>query len=167
VTSFLGITWDLEMQSSEFQKYFDSSPVLKNHFIGVFSIDTLPKVIKYRKFCICNTDVQSGNGKHWICFVRTCKNSIELFDSLGIDDEKKSLISRFCKFKVNEIVFNETQFQANFTSTCGLFVLYFIFERLFNLDFSFDEILNDIFDEDLMKNEEKVTQFCENILNDN
>ena len=155
------------MQSSEFQKYIDSTPVLKKHYIGVFSIDTLPKIIKYRKFCICNTDVQSGNGKHWICFVRTSKNSIELFDSLGIDDEKKNLIIRFCKFNIKEIVFNETPFQATFSDTCGLYVLYFLFERLFNLDLSFDDLLNDIFNEDVLKNEKTVQDFCEHILLNN
>ena len=152
------------MQSSEFNNYFNTFPHLKNHFIGVFSINTLPKSIKYRKFCICNTDVQSGNGKHWICFIRTDKNSIELFDSLGIDSEKKLLISKYCKFQVKEIIYNETQFQADFSDTCGLFVLYFLIERIFNLDLSFHDLLRDIFDEDVLKNEKKVIEFCDSVL---
>ena len=152
------------MQSSEIQKYFDCAPILNNHFIGVFSIDTLPKVLKYRKFCICNTDIQTGNGKHWICFVRTHKKSIELFDSLGVDEGKKKLIKEFCKFNIKEIVFNETQFQSSFSDTCGLFVLYFLFERIFNLDISFEDLLHDIFNEDLLKNEKKVKDYCEDIL---
>jgi hypothetical protein len=155
------------MQSSEFEKYFNCIPILKNHFIGIFSIDTLPKVIKYRQFCICNTDVQSGNGKHWICFVRTNKNSIELFDSLGVDENKKNLIKNFCKFRIKELIFNETQFQANFSDTCGLFVLYFLIERLFNLDISFDDLLEEIFYEDLLRNENQVKDFCDNILINN
>jgi hypothetical protein len=156
------------MQSSDFQKYFECAPILKNHFIGIFSIDTLPKTIKYRQFCICNTDVQSGNGKHWICFVRSNKNSIELFDSLGIDAQKKNLIENFCKFKrVKELIFNETQFQSSFSDTCGLFVLYFLFERLFNLDISFDDLLEDIFDENVLINEKEVQDFCKNILLNN
>jgi hypothetical protein len=152
------------MQSSEFQKYFDSAPILKNHFIGVFSIDTLPKTIKYRKFCICNTDVQSGTGKHWICFIRSDKNSIELFDSLGVDAQKKNLIKTFCKFSVRELTFNESQFQSSVSDTCGLFVIYFLFQRLFNFDISFDDLLEEIFHEDLSMNENQVKVFCGNIL---
>ena len=101
-----------------------------------------------------------------MCFARTSKTCIELFDSLGIDEEKKSLITRFAKFNVNEIIFNETQFQSNTSSTCGLFVLYFIFERFFNLDVTFEDLLIDIFDINLAKNEETVKDFCEQILLD-
>jgi hypothetical protein len=152
------------MHSSEFEKKFESTPILKNHFVGVFSIDTIPKTLKYRKFCICNTDLQTGSGKHWICFVRNHKHSIELFDSLGIDEEKKSLIKKYCKFNTKEIIFNETQFQANFSDTCGLFVLYFLYERFFNLDISFEDLINDIFVEDVVENEKKVKEFCNDIL---
>jgi hypothetical protein len=155
------------MQSSEFQKYFDCAPVLKDHFIGVFSIDTLPKTIKYRQFCICNTDVQSGSGKHWICFLRSHKNSIELFDSLGVDEQKKTLIKTFCKFRVKELIFNESQFQSSFSDTCGLFVIYFLFERLFNLDISFEDLLEEIFHADLLMNENQVKDFCDHILVNN
>ena len=155
------------MQSSDFNKYFDAVPIIKKHFIGVFSIDTLPRNIKFRKFCICNTDFQSGNGKHWICFVKTSKNCIELFDSLGVDEERKQLITKFAQFNTQEIIFNETQFQSNTSSTCGLFVLYFLFERFFNLDITFENLLIDIFDTNQPKNEEKVIQFCEQILSNN
>ena len=154
------------MQSSDFNKYFEAVPIIKKHFIGVFSIDTLPKKIQLKSFCICNTDIQSGNGKHWICFVRSSKTSIELFDSLGVDAEKKSLVTKFAKFNVNEIIFNETQFQSSLSTTCGMFVLYFVFERFFNLDIAFDDLLFDIFDENLDKNEETVKKFCEQTILD-
>jgi hypothetical protein len=152
------------MQSSEFINYFKSFPNVKNHFLGVFSINTLPKSIKHRKFCICNTDVESGNGKHWICFVRSNKDTIELFDSLGIDDEKKKLITKYCTFNAKEIIFNETQFQADFSETCGLFVIYFLIERIFNFDLTFEELLHDIFYDDKLKNEKKVIEFCSEII---
>jgi hypothetical protein len=152
------------MQSSEFDNYFASFPNIKNHFLGVFSINTLPKLIKYRKFCICNTDVESGNGKHWICFVRSDKDTIELFDSLGVDKEKLDLITKYCKFNVKEIIYNETQFQTDFSETCGLFVIYFLIERIFNLDLSFEQLLHDIFYENKLTNEKKVIEFCSEII---
>jgi hypothetical protein len=117
------------MQGSEFQHYFEKFPELQKHFIGVFSIDTLPKTLKQRTFCICNTDTKNGIGKHWLCFVKTDKSSVECFDSLGISSEKKKLLSNFCHFNAKYVTFNETQFQRNDSSTCGLFCVYFLLER--------------------------------------
>ena len=63
----------IEMQSSDFEKYFILFPNLKKHFTGVFAIDTLPKSLKLRHFCVCNTDVSSGAGVHWFCLLKTNK----------------------------------------------------------------------------------------------
>jgi hypothetical protein len=117
------------MQGSEFEIYFEKFPELKKHFLGVFSIDTLPKKIKNRTFCICNTDVHNGLGKHWICFLKSDKSTIECFDSLGISADKKELLLKFCKFNAKHLHFNLTQFQENDSSTCGLFCIYFVLER--------------------------------------
>jgi hypothetical protein len=153
------------MQGFEFQKYFDCLPYIKKHFCGVFSINTLPKQIKYRQFCICNTDTSEGSGQHWFCFVRNSKSEIECFDSLGINEEKKQLLRKYCVFRgIKEINFNQTTFQNSETDTCGLFTIYFIVERMFNLDLTFEEVLEEIFDENTLINEEKVSKFCNNIL---
>ena len=46
-----------------------------------------------------------------------------------------------------------------------VFVIYFIWQRMFNLDLSFDEILEHIFDHETSLNELKVTKFCEKLKN--
>jgi hypothetical protein len=150
------------MQGSEFYEYINLFPEFKKHFKGVFSIDTLPKSLGYRKFLICNTDFQSGDGKHWLCFFQTEKNAIEVFDSLGIDNNNKHLLSIYCKFKP-QLYFNTTPFQDNNSSSCGLFVLYFFIERLFNLDLELDEFLELIFEEDKQKNEKIVHDFSKEL----
>ena len=124
-------------------------------------LDTLPRIIKFRHFCFCNTDVQCGKGKHWICFIRSQKSTIELFDSLGVDSEKKLMVENFCKFSTKEIIFNESAFQDLESDTCGKFALYFAIERMHNLDLSFEEILHDLFETDKFRNEEKVQNFCD------
>ena len=151
------------MQGHEFYDYFHKTPILKKNFKGVFAINTIPKNLKYRHFCICNTDKNNGSGIHWFCFVRTSKETIECFDSLGVNDEKKQTLKSSCKFKgIKEMIFNETQFQSDVSDTCGLFSIYFIVERMFNLDLSFEEILSDIFDpENHLENENKVKEFYE------
>ena len=154
------------MQGSEFHQYFDQFPFLKKHFVGVFSIDTLPKSLKYRHFCICNTDNSNGSGEHWFCFLRSGKSEIECFDSLGINTLKRDILENSCRFRgIKELTFNETQVQDNNSSTCGYFSIYFLIERMHNLDLLFEDFLDDIFVEDLSKNEEIVQKFCRNIIN--
>ena len=153
------------MQGQEFYDYLSLFPNFKNHFKGIFSIDTLPKIIGYRKFIISNTDIQSGEGKHWFCFFQSSKKEIEIFDSLGIDEFKKSLLTKYCSFRLKELIFNTTAFQDLNSSSCGKFVLYFSIERMFNLDLTFEEFLQLIFDENVQKNETLVEEFCEEIKN--
>jgi hypothetical protein len=117
------------MQGVEFSKYFEKFPALQKCFNGVYSIDTLPKQFKYRTFCICNTDTHDGLGKHWICFIKSEKSSIECFDSLGISSEKKELLIKYCQFKGKNLYFNYNQFQKSDSVTCGLFCVYFIIQR--------------------------------------
>ena len=153
------------MQGFEFHEYFEQFPILKKHCAGIFAIDTLPKSIKFRHFYICNTDVSTGIGRHWFCLIQNSSSSIECFDSLGINDNKKNILEKYCRFKnICELEFNVTQFQESDSSTCGLFTLYFIIERMHNLDMTFDELLEEIFDpEDRRKNENNVKLFCEKI----
>jgi hypothetical protein len=117
------------MQGNEFSTYFEKFSGFKKHFVGVFSIDTLPKTLKYRTFCICNTDTKDGPGKHWICFIKSEKLNVECFDSLGISNEKKDLLLKHCRFNAKNVNFNLTQFQKSDSITCGLFCIYFIIER--------------------------------------
>jgi hypothetical protein len=50
------------MQGADLLQYFDHFSELKKYCDGIFSIDTIPKTIKFRHFLICNTDVKSGKG---------------------------------------------------------------------------------------------------------
>jgi hypothetical protein len=67
---------------------------------------------------------------------------------------------------VKELIYNESQFQNIDSNTCGLFVLYFAIQRMHNLDLNFEEILEEIFDKDLLKNEQTVKTFCEQIMSE-
>ena len=95
------------MQGFEFHEYLNAFPVLKKHFKGIFSIDTLPKVLKFRQFLICNTDIKTGAGLHWFVLIRNSKYGIECFDSLGISSYKKDQLTKYCKFRgIEELEFN-------------------------------------------------------------
>ena len=95
------------------------------------------------------------------------RDTIEVFDSLGGDETKLNILKKYIQLRgIKSIEYNESAFQKETTASCGLFVLYFLFERLFNLDLTFDELLEDIFENNIDENEKKVTEFCQNILLD-
>ena len=63
----------------EIQKYYENEP----RFIGVFSLDNMPKKIKVGTYVI-NLDKYADVGTHWIDFF--CKRSeIVYFDSFGVE----------------------------------------------------------------------------------
>ena len=150
------------MIASDFANKLSSFPQIKKHFQGIFSADTLPKSIKKNHFIICNTDIFSGAGKHWYTVIKLQNDSLEYFDSLGVDDEKKAFIrNNFNQKGITKVKFNVTQVQASTSSTCGLFVLFFIVNRYHNKDLNFTELLNEMFVKSHSQNEEIVTSFCD------
>ena len=152
------------MQGIEFYNYIDKFPILKKHFFdGIRAIDLLPLHLKYRHFLIANFDESNARGSHWFSLYRSTKDKIELFDSLGLTEEKKNLILKHCKFS-QEIIFNETPFQLHDSTTCGLFVIYFCIERSFNADLDFETFLELCFVANCEENEKVVEKFCSDIL---
>ena len=147
------------MTATELHQFFELLPNLKKFFIGIYSIDTCPKKIPLNHFLICNTDISSGSGLHWFTLFRFSREDLECFDSLGVNEEKLELLKSLKFNGVSNLIFNVTQIQGNESTSCGQFCLYFLVERLSNLDFSFHELLNEIFFNDVKKNEEEVQKF--------
>ena len=105
--------------------------------------------------------MQAGNGQHWFCLIRTAEELIELFDSLGSTTE-------FIKEKLNFKViyeFNSTAVQTEKSTLCGQFCVFFVLNRLMNLDSHFEEIVNDLFEEQSEKNDTVVQEFVNNLMN--
>lgn len=94
-------------------------------------------------------------GSHWFV-VFNFDDTFEVFDSLGGNQSFiTSNVPEFGKF----LEFNSTAVQSKDSNICGKFCLYFIINRLENLDLHFDEILNIIFNSNLNENEKKVNDF--------
>ena len=147
------------MISNEIIEFFNRYPHLKKYFLGIRNIDTLSKTVPINHFVICNTDLSSGPGKHWFVLFRYNQRELECFDSLGVGAERQAFL-RSVKFKsIRELNYNESPVQSVESSSCGQFCLFFIFERLHNLDFEFSDLINEIFTDNLEKNEHVVTEF--------
>jgi hypothetical protein len=149
------------MLSSEIVAFISQYPHLQKWFLGIFNSDTLPRKIPPNFFLIVNKDLSTERGSHWYCLFRVSKAELECFDSLGVDENRLTLLKSVNFLGVRHIDFNKNQVQSDQSVSCGEFCLYFIFERLHNLDFGFSELLNDILVHDTEENEKRVTEFYE------
>lgn len=152
------------MDGNEITSFFSKISLIKPHFMGIFSIDTIPKKIKEKSFFICNLSKLKDPGSHWVAFVKSSKNTLEIFDSLSCNIE---YILPFLPFKQKyTLLYNESRFQPEESISCGKFVIYFCFHRLVNLDLNFKLLLESIFSSEKQVNESKVTDFYYEVLND-
>ncbi len=61
--------------------------------------------------------------------------------------------------------FNITAVQARESTSCGQFCIFVAIHRYFNEDLPFQELLNDLFDLNLEKNEKRACDFIANLKN--
>lgn len=148
------------MQTSDFQIFIDKFPCLKNNFLGVFSLDTIPKRMKSKTGLIFNDQKLGMPGQHWLGLVHTSGNVYEIFDSYGVKINK---VKPYLKFKNAKFVYNTGTFQSTETTTCGLFSLYFVINRLLNVYDDFSELLSSIFEINVKDSEAKVFSFFNDI----
>jgi hypothetical protein len=103
-------------------------------------------------------------GSHWIAVIRSEKNTLEIFNSLGVSNLDN--LTPYFKFPNNfELIYNEQKFQSDSSVHCGFFCIYFIVQRILNFDMSFEHLIEDIFKSDSNTNDLIVTNFCTKLLN--
>jgi hypothetical protein len=150
------------MEGSEFLIYFQNLPLLMPHFLGVYSIDTMPRRMKVRSFFITNLSKSHNEGTHWIAVIKPRKGHLEIFDSLSF---RPDLVMPYLNFTENlKIDYNQSELQSNNSILCGKFVITFCVERMMNLDLSFNMLLDDVFLLNKESNDKIVTDFCEELL---
>ena len=101
----------------EMQRYYQNEP----RFIGVFSINNLPKLIKDGAYVI-NLDKYGDVGTHWIALFCN-RNEIVYFDSFGVQhvpEEIKNFVGN------KNIITNIFRVQANDSVMCRYFCIGFI-----------------------------------------
>ena len=153
------------MITTDFYEIILQHTNLNRFFDGVFASDKIPKKIKPSHFVVLNTDPSGSIGQHWYAIYRHDRNVIECFDSLGIDEPKKKFLkNNFQRHGIKELLLNTSRVQDTSTSTCGEFVLYFLFQRMHNLDIDYETLLNEIFCSNPVANERKVKKYFNSII---
>jgi len=158
----MSVTNEKGLHGYEFLEYFNKVTPMNRLYKGVYSLDDIPKSIKVKEFLVVNLSKKNEEGSHWFCIVRSHLRVYEIFNSLGFTD--LDAVLPYLKITSNaDLVYNQTPFQLPNTTTCGLYVIFFLVYRMLNLDLNFYHVLEELFDANNALNENKVTSFCQHL----
>lgn len=127
---------------------------------GVYSINTLPVLVKPPAALIVNLDKSYNPGTHWVVIFINQQKHGYYFDSLGqpIPKEIKNFLQRNSKVFVR----NKTQYQADDSTACGLFCIVYIYFAARGIP-----IVNKFYTQDLKRNDTLVKMYIRKIVNKN
>lgn len=119
------------LTSRQISQALTSNSVTKKLFTGVYARDTLSSISSPPQLVVCNTDLSSGKGKHWVVFFFPAgSDHCEFFDSLGksvgdYGEEFQSFVGKH----VQRCSFVPHRLQPLNSSLCGHYCLYFAYCR--------------------------------------
>jgi hypothetical protein len=99
-------------------------------------------------------------GEHWFAILKLGPRELEVFDSLGTSLE---FVKSTIPYKGN-CSFNISAVQSIKSSHCGEYCLYYLVQRLFNLDMPFELFMNVFFTDCLEDNDAKVCRFMKDLI---
>ena len=95
-------------------------------------------------------------GIHWVALFRVEKCTYEYFDSLGSDITFMKNV-----LKLNGTVeYTTSQLQSDDSESCGMFVVYYLLQRVYNFDLNYQELLNSLFSENCSENQKTIESFA-------
>jgi len=142
------------LSNEDIFQFLAKDEALMKKFGGVLPIDKLPSKSIERSFFIINTDPALLPGEHWVCIFFPQESPPEFFDSLGRDPNYYS--HNLAAFLGGRYMYNTARVQAYYSSTCGLYCLYFLHHRIRGVNFV--DILK-TFSSNLDYNEDVVINF--------
>lgn len=146
------------MNNREIARILKSNYITSGIFVTVHAADTLPEKPRSRKPCayVSNTHNHTQPGEHWICFYWPPAGHGEYFDSYGFEPK---LV--FQEFLGSRYSYNVEFLQYPFSSTCGQYVIYYIYMRALGKKPA--EILSSFSEDDLLGNDILVNSTLEEI----
>lgn len=143
------------MLGYEIAQILSKDKLLYKNFTGLKTVENIPKRLKKHHFVVINHLL------HWLVLHRTIHGSYEVFDSLGVSSDK---LSRFENLKtIQPLFYNTSRLQDLNSKTCGHFCIFYITNRFYNNDLSYDEFMNLFFEESEKTNEKRVRKFIRKV----
>ena len=134
------------------QTLWELKPILKD----VCPADILPsRIVSRPSAYIVNSDTHQHPGHHWLAFYFPESGPSEFFDSSG---QRPDFYHESFK-NVLQNIFNNKTLQCSYTKSCGLFALFYLWKR--SQGHSMSHIVQRIFSNDLLANEQTVAQILE------
>ena len=147
------------MNNREITHILKSHPYTRNVFMSTHAADTLPTVPEKRPLAyVANTHKRNQPGEHWVCFYFPVSGPREYFDSYGFEPT-----TSFAKFLGREYWYNKRFLQYPLSSSCGQYVIFFIFMRA--LGHSMETILKLFNERDLLANDLLINTIVEHNFN--
>jgi hypothetical protein len=113
-----------EMTGERIHSLLSGNRFTRNLFLGVFSADTLPRVVLSRpSFLIVNSDASFRSGTHWLAIFLPRLASCWYFDSYGQPPSHPSIITFLKRNSSRSYDYNRKRLQRDDTATCGSFVV--------------------------------------------
>ena len=123
--------------------------------LSVYSEKNMPPV---GYSAICNTHPSTRMGEHWICLQVLGKDKLLIFDSLSSGQHLHNEYIRKFRNLFPHLERNDGLLQDPFSSSCGLFCIYF-FHYKCNQNMSLKMLIDKKFTDNVILNECQVLQF--------
>ena len=120
------------MNAGQMRRVIADDLYLSSRVTGIYAVNTLPEFgLCPGHGIIANTDVWGSEGTHWIAIFRDPKDGhVEFFDSFGRRPENYDIgFKNFLTLNCTSITYNSRSLQDKYSSTCALYVLYYLFYR--------------------------------------
>ena len=110
------------MNTFEIDQVLSSTKHIKDIFMGVYSVDTLPHMIQYYPSCyVVNTDESTDAGEHWVCIYFNSNpdsfaNSPYFYDKCVLSFVERNCCSWVCNVK---------RLQSSLSTVCGQYCIFF------------------------------------------
>ena len=128
----------------------------KTAFMGIFPIDSLPKrILHFPCLLIVNTDTKNLPGKHWKAVYISKQRRGEVFDSFALPTSMR-LTKWLNTFTRGRWTKTTRPIQSYLSAICGIYVLYFVLNRLSSKDM---KSLMKVFDNSVTSNDKRMLQF--------
>lgn len=115
---------ETNMTGERIHQILASNSFTEPFFLGVFSSDTLPRVVLKRpSFLITNDQPSYQPGNHWIALFLPRVGSSFFFDSFGNSPSNPNIITFLNRNSPQAYDWNRKAFQKDSTATCGSFVI--------------------------------------------
>lgn len=134
-------------------------------FIGVYSRNTLPN-FNHKNLpisLIVNTDSNNLPGVHWIAIIIHRNHFAEVFDSFG--NFPNSFFVNWLNFNCLGWTYNKYIVQNPFSLSCGLFCMYFLYQRSHMHILNFNNFIIHVFNIiNYVENEQHINNFFKNTI---